>query len=96
VRLQEGGYHANHVHPMGWISSALYVVLPDDLGEDQAGFLTIGDPGAPTLQLDVAAYRTVEPRPGRLVLFPSYSWHGTRPFGTGERITVAFDVAVPK
>jgi hypothetical protein len=22
-------------------------------------------------------------------------WHGTRPFGEGERITVAFDVAVP-
>ena len=96
VRLQEGGYHANHVHPMGWISSALYVVLPDDLGQNDAGYLTIGDPSAPTLKLDVAPYRTIEPKPGRLALFPSYSWHGTRPFGKGERITVAFDVAVPK
>ena len=23
------GYHANHVHPQGWISSALYLALPD-------------------------------------------------------------------
>jgi hypothetical protein len=96
VRLREGGYHANHVHPMGWISSALYIVLPEDLGKDEAGFLTIGDPEGPTLKLDIKPYRTIEPKPGRLALFPSYSWHGTRPFGKGERITVAFDVAIPK
>ena len=29
VRLREAGYHTNHVHPQGWISSALYVALPD-------------------------------------------------------------------
>ncbi|HYD23379.1 MAG TPA: putative 2OG-Fe(II) oxygenase [Croceibacterium sp.] len=39
--------------------------------------------------------RTIEPRPGRLVLFPSAMWHGTRPFPAGERLTVAFDVARP-
>ena len=96
VRLREGGFHANHVHPMGWISSALYVVLPEDLGREEAGYLTIGDANAPTFKVDVPPFRTVEPKPGRLVLFPSYTWHGTRPFGAGERITVAFDVAVPK
>ena len=40
--------------------------------------------------------RYVEPRPGRLVLFPSWMWHGTVPFGAGERLTVAFDVAPPR
>jgi len=35
----------------------------------------------------------VEPKPCRLALFPSWMWHGTRPFGEGERMTVAFDVA---
>ena len=40
--------------------------------------------------------RLVEPAPGRLVLFPSWLWHGTRPFGDGERLTVAFDVAPPR
>jgi Flp pilus assembly protein TadD len=95
VWLRTGGFHANHVHPMGWISSALYIVLPPDLGKGEAGFLTLGDPSSPTLQVDMPPFRTVEPKPGRLALFPSYTWHGTRPFGEGERITVAFDVAVP-
>ena len=35
----------------------------------------------------------VRPEPGRLVLFPSYLWHGTAPFETDEsRLTIAFDV----
>ena len=33
-------------------------------------------------------------RTGGLVLFPSYFWHGTRPFALGShRTTVAFDIA---
>ena len=92
VRLTGGGYHANHVHPFGWISSALYIVLPGDLGENEAGFLTLGEPQA-QLRLDLPPTRLVEPKPGRLALFPSWMWHGTRPFGAGERMTVAFDVA---
>ena len=38
-----------------------------------------------------APRRVVEPEPGRLVLFPSYMWHGTIPFGSGDRLTAAFD-----
>jgi len=94
VRLQPGGKHSNHVHPMGWLSSALYIALPPDLGKDQAGWLTIGEPQA-QLQLDLPPLRIIEPKPGRLVLFPSTMWHGTRPFQVGERLTVAFDVATP-
>jgi tetratricopeptide (TPR) repeat protein len=93
VRLQSKGYHANHVHPVGWISSALYVALPPDLGQNEAGYLALGEAKAPGFEIDLPPFRTVEPKPGRLVLFPSYMWHGTRPFGEGERLTVAFDVA---
>ena len=66
VRLSGGGYHANHVHPAGWISSALYVILPPDLGEGEAGFLTLGEPQA-QLKLDLPPTRVVEPksRPAR-------------------------------
>lgn len=92
VRLVGGGFHANHVHPMGWLSSALYIVLPPDLGKEHAGWLTLGEPQA-ELKLDLPPHRMVEPKPGRLALFPSWMWHGTRPFGEGERLTVAFDVA---
>jgi hypothetical protein len=95
VRLTGGGHHVNHVHPAGWFSSAFYVALPEDGmgGEDKAGWLTLGE--APGLGLDLKPFRSIEPKPGRLVLFPSTMWHGTRPFPAGERLTVAFDVARP-
>lgn len=97
VRLQGGGYHANHVHPQGWISSALYVALPRGGAHDapHAGWLTLGEPQA-ALGLALPPAKLVEPAPGRLILFPSWLWHGTRPFGEGERLTVAFDVAPPR
>ncbi|MEI9850441.1 MAG: putative 2OG-Fe(II) oxygenase [Sphingomonas sp.] len=50
---------------------------------------------ARALGIDLPPIRTVAPRPGRLVLFPSTMWHGTRKFPAGERLTVAFDVARP-
>ncbi|MBA3511926.1 putative 2OG-Fe(II) oxygenase [Sphingomonas sp.] len=96
VRLQAGGFHSNHVHPMGWISSALYIVLPPDLGEGEAGWLALGEPRTSSFPIDLPPTRLIEPKPGRLALFPSWMWHGTRPFGAGERLTVAFDVAVPQ
>ena len=77
---------------MGWLSSALYVALPPELGPAHAGWLTLGEPQA-QLMLDLPPTRMIEPKPGRLVLFPSWMWHGTRPFSEGERMTVAFDVA---
>lgn len=96
VRLRSGGRHSNHVHPQGWISSALYIGLPDRAhGEpSNAGWLTLGEPDE-KLNLAVAARREIEPVPGRLVLFPSWMWHGTRAFREGERLTIAFDVRVP-
>lgn len=94
VRLAGGGFHADHVHPQGWISSALYVALPpQDNGEPEGGWLTLG--GSRPLLPDLAPFRAIEPKPGRLVLFPSTMWHGTNTFPAGERLTVAFDVALP-
>jgi tetratricopeptide (TPR) repeat protein len=95
VRLTGEGHHANHVHPAGLISSAFYLTVPDavrDGGTD--GWLTLGSPQA-ELGLSIEPTRTIGPRPGRLVLFPSTMWHGTRPFRDGERLTVAFDIALP-
>ena len=89
-----GGRHTNHIHPQGWISSAFYVAVPPEAerGAAPAGWLTLGE--APhELGIDLPPLRQIEPRPGRLVLFPSLMWHGTVPFGAGERLTVAFDIA---
>ena len=96
VRLQSGGHHSNHVHPQGWISSALYVSLPERTPSeaDDSGWLTLGEPDR-KLGIDLPPWRKVEPKAARLVLFPSWMWHGTVPFSDGERLTVAFDVAPP-
>jgi predicted 2-oxoglutarate/Fe(II)-dependent dioxygenase YbiX len=96
VRLHGGGSHSNHVHPQGWISSALYVLLPPKQPNEaeDAGWLTLGEPDA-QLQLDLPPTRKIEPKAGQLVLFPSWMWHGTVPFSEGERLTVAFDVRPP-
>ena len=92
VRLRPGGYHANHIHPMGWISSACHLVTPPGIDQGQDGWLTFGQPGIPT-EPALAAEHFVKPEPGVLVLFPSYMWHGTAPFhGEGMRLTAAFDV----
>ncbi|HEV2818476.1 MAG TPA: putative 2OG-Fe(II) oxygenase [Allosphingosinicella sp.] len=93
VRLPGAGFHANHIHPAGWLSSAFYVTLPE-MGRGHEGWLKLGEPQA-ELGLDLEPFRLIEPKPGRLVLFPSTMWHGTLPFGAGERMTVAFDVARP-
>lgn len=94
VRLTGAGHHSNHIHPQGWLSSAFYVAVPpqEEMGPAPAGWLGFGSPPA-ELSLDMAPLRHVEPRPGRLVLFPSTMWHGTMPIIGGERLTVAFDVA---
>jgi tetratricopeptide (TPR) repeat protein len=96
VRLEASGHHTNHVHPMGWISSAFYVSTPDESEDAEAkpGWIKFGEPGVRTTP-PLAPERHVQPKPGRLVLFPSYMWHGTVPFASNQqRLTVAFD-AVP-
>jgi hypothetical protein len=94
VRLGSQGFHVVHTHPLGWISSAFYVALPETMGKGQAGWLQLGAP-PPDLRLDLAPYCMIEPKPGRLALFPSTMWHGTVPFDDGERLTIAFDMRVP-
>lgn len=96
VRLSSQGFHTNHIHPEGWISSALYVALPDEVrdGADDAGCIQFG---VPPVEMKLALFprRVVRPAVGTLVLFPSYMWHGTIPFRSDTpRMTVAFD-AVP-
>lgn len=99
VRLRGGGgHHVNHLHSMGWISSAFYVQLPACMDANaeasKAGWIQFGEPPV-ELGLELPPRRVVKPEVGRLVLFPSYTWHGTVPFEDDDtRTTIAFD-AVP-
>ena len=94
IRLVNGGFHVQHIHPKGLVSSASYWALPaSECADPQAGWLEIG--GAPGyLDIDIEPVLRVEPKLGRVALFPSTLHHGTRPFPSGERLSVAFDVAV--
>ena len=95
VCLKPNGFHVNHFHPEGWLSSACYIQLPDHLDAGKReGWLAFGEPGFPTNPPMPAEY-FIKPEPGLLALFPSYMWHGTVPFAgsTGDsRLTIAFDV----
>jgi tetratricopeptide (TPR) repeat protein len=93
IRLHRGGYHLNHVHPSGWLSSACYVHAPADTQDTVArsGWIKFGEPRYPTP--GVQAERMFQPRAGMLILFPSYMWHGTMPITTDEpRVTIGADV----
>ncbi|AUN32120.1 tetratricopeptide repeat protein [Niveispirillum cyanobacteriorum] len=92
-RLRDGGFHTHHIHPEGWISGVYYLQVPPaaDTG-DQSGWLTFGVPNLGP-EVSLPALHAVQPKPGRLVLFPSYFWHGTVPFQDEiPRITIAFDL----
>lgn len=93
VRLKKGGFHVNHVHPEGWISSAYYAEVPEEVADEDAksGWIKFGETRYPVPGAEVE--RLVQPVAGRLVLFPSYLWHGTTPIhGDKPRMTLAFDV----
>ncbi|WP_100655737.1 putative 2OG-Fe(II) oxygenase [Alteromonas flava] len=95
VCLRTGGYHTSHFHPQGWLSGVFYVDVPEDVNHDGQGWLQFGVPEIS--QLSLPADYVVKPENGRLVLFPSYMWHGTRPFNAGaRRMTVAFDIIPTK
>ena len=94
VRLRSGGWHVNHVHPEGWISSAYYVLVPEDTKTDdnRAGWIKFAEPPF-TTNPPSPPEKWICPTAGTLVLFPSFLWHGTQPFHDGTaRVTAPFDV----
>jgi len=95
-RLMDCGFHVNHIHPRGWISSCYYAGVPEAVRDEKEkqGWIKFGESGFTHLaEKNPPPRRSVQPQPGRLVLFPSYMWHGTVPFhGPTPRTTIAFDV----
>jgi tetratricopeptide (TPR) repeat protein len=87
-----------HVHYAGYVSGVYYPKIPAPIGapgQGEAGWFQFGgNPGRfpCTTQPDT---RTIQPREGLMLLFPSYFYHRTLPFTAPEsRVSIAFD-AVP-
>ncbi len=96
VVMSDGGHERSHIHPNGWISGVFYLRLPDPVTDPAAGHQGWLRFGQPTPELGVkseARLSDYQPGYGRMVLFPSYFYHGTVPFqSTTRRICVSFDV----
>jgi Flp pilus assembly protein TadD len=92
TRLTHEGWLPNHVHDRGWLSATYYVSLmaAEKPKDGRAGWLKFGEPPRSTPGCDVEVVH--EPKVGRLVLHPSYFWHGTVPFEGAERLSLSFDV----
>ncbi len=95
---ETGDFHAPHIHPQGIVSSALYLVVPKEVANEdlQRGWLEIGRPPL-DLRLDLEPLMTIRPVVAHLALFPATLYHGTTAFTSArgadaERMTVAFDV----
>jgi hypothetical protein len=97
VRLlgEQQGHNVPHNHPAGWLSTAFYIALPNDLGAAPAGHIAFGTPPE-ELGLNLKAYKTIAPMLGHSAVFPSYLWHRTMPFAQGERLVLALDVRRPR
>lgn len=92
VRLGKDGYKPNHVHDRGWIS-AIYTAafLPEEQPKNpHNGWLKLGEPNRPPARC--GPERLIEPKPGQLVLFPSYIWQGAMQLEGAERLTAEFMV----
>lgn len=95
VVLRSQGHQAPHFHPDGAVSGVYYVDLPRsmDAGSGDAGWIEFGRTDEAFGGTQPPLLETVRPRPGLMLLFPSYFYHRTIPFeGREPRISVAFDV----
>jgi uncharacterized protein (TIGR02466 family) len=93
------GRQKAHLHPGGWLSGVYYVAAPrPDAARRYRGPLILGALDPKEHGVDPPwGTREIEPVPGRIVLFPSFVPHATRPSGVqGPRISIAFDVVPAK
>ena len=93
-----GGYNAPHIHPNSLFSGVYYVKAPKN-----SGSLVCNDP-RPGVQLNMPVRKKgrpskelwrevhLEPKEGRIILFPFYLWHSVEPNQSNDiRISVSFN-----
>lgn len=94
VKMRRGGYVDKHIHEVGWISGAVYLVLPQQRQDPTEGCFEYGTHGDNYPQKHGHfPSAIVSPNVGDIVLFPSSLFHRTIPFNSDEqRICIAFDL----
>jgi len=95
VVLNAQGHQVPHIHPSAWLSGVYYVEVPEIVSgsDDHAGWIEFGSRPQHFHARSDPAVRCFEPKEGLLLLFPSYIYHRTVPYGAEQRrISMAFDV----
>ena len=94
--LYESGYDMNHIHNEGWLSGVYYIKvphMPQDAWSQGEGCIQFGEPPTHFISPKNQTKRLIKPEEGIAVFFPSYYWHGVRPFKRrGLRHAIAFDI----
>jgi len=93
--LDRQGNLLPHIHYDGYVSGVYYCQLPElvsSTDQREAGWFELGRLPDRFRSAATPAIRTVQPREGMMILFPSYFYHRTVPFEAPEvRISIAFD-----
>jgi uncharacterized protein (TIGR02466 family) len=98
-----GNTNSNHIHGGAYWSVVYYVRA----GEGQGGNLLLNDPRMPALRMHAPGLRfkdmgpdlvaSVTPKPGRMILFPSWLSHSVAPFeGAEQRISIAMNLVATR
>ncbi len=98
---RDGDYNVVHTHPNCMWSGVYYVTKGNpDPAKPQNGLLELLDPREAANYIQIKntildGREFVENVPGRMLLWPSWMKHMVHPYtGTGERISIAFNVNV--
>nr|WP_249319293.1 putative 2OG-Fe(II) oxygenase [Pseudoalteromonas sp. BDTF-M6] len=96
VKLANKGFHTNHIHSQGWLSGPTYLSVPSTIHQGdpmRQGWVKFGETCLGLGDREEVAL-AVCPKPGQIVLFPSYIWHGTYPFtAESPRMTLPCDIS---
>ena len=88
------GHATEHIHPSGLISGVYYVHCPFEAKSGCQGWIEFGKPPIGLGHYENSLERSIRPKEGMMMLFPSYLYHSIAPVKAGtERISVSFDVA---
>ena len=94
--IHPSGYDGSHIHPEGWISGVYWVKMPDlpeENWEAGEGCTQFGEPPEHLISERNKMELLVRSQAGMTAFFPSYYWHGVRPFGGSDtRHAIAFDI----
>lgn len=84
------GFNHVHVHPNSWYSGVVYLKC-----SDKTGNICFADPRPGAEMTHVVSPMVVSPKPGDLILFPSFLPHWVEPNAdTAERISISFNISI--